>query len=99
MRQSRVFVLSSKWEGSPSVVIAALACGCPVISTDCPGAVREILADGGYGDLVPVGDSAMMATAIEKVLKSGGKQVPSGWLDQFSIENITEQAIKILKLS
>jgi glycosyltransferase involved in cell wall biosynthesis len=99
MRESRVFVLSSKWEGSPSVVIAALACGCPVISTDCPGAVREILADGAYGDLVPVGDAGTMAIAIGKVLERGGKQVPSDWLDQFSIENITEQTLKILKLS
>ncbi len=99
MRQSRVFVLSSKWEGSPSVVIAALACGCPVISTDCPGGVREILADGAYGDLVPVGDAAAMAEAMEKVLASGGKKAAPNWLDQFSIDNITDQTMKILKLS
>jgi glycosyltransferase involved in cell wall biosynthesis len=99
MRQSRVFVLSSKWEGSPSVLIAALACGCPVISTDCPGAVREILADGEYGDLVPVGDAAAMAEAMGKVLMNGGKHVTPKWLDQFSIENITAQTIKVLRLS
>jgi glycosyltransferase involved in cell wall biosynthesis len=99
MRQSSVFVLSSKWEGSPSVLIAALACGCPVVSTDCPGGVREILADGAYGDLVPVGDAAAMAEAIGKVVVSGGKQVTPNWLDQFSIENITDQTMKILKLS
>jgi glycosyltransferase involved in cell wall biosynthesis len=99
MHQSKVFVLSSKWEGLPSVVIQALACGCPVISTDCPGGVREILADGAYGDLVPVGDAAAMAEAIQKVLASGGKQVAPNWLDQFSIDNVTDQTIKILKLS
>ena len=99
MRQSRVFVLSSKWEGSPSVLIAALACGCPVVSTDCPGAVREILADGAYGDLVPVGDAAAMAEAIEMVLETGGKSAAPNWLDQFSIENVTDQTMKILKLS
>ena len=99
MRQSSVFVLSSRWEGSPSVVIAALACGCPVISTDCPGGVREILADGAYGDLVPMGDAAAMAGAIGKVLTGGGKQAPQNWLDQFSIDNITEQTMKVLKLS
>jgi glycosyltransferase involved in cell wall biosynthesis len=99
MRQSSVFVLSSKWEGSPAVVIAALACGCPVISTDCPGGVREILADGAYGDFVPVGNATAMAEAIEKVLVSGGKKIPPKWLDQFSIENIAEQALKVLKLS
>ena len=99
MRQSSVFVLSSRWEGSPSVVIAALACECPVISTDCPGGVREILADGAYGDLVPMGDAAAMAGAIGKVLRGGGKQVPKNWLDQFAIENITEQTMRVLKLS
>jgi glycosyltransferase involved in cell wall biosynthesis len=99
MRQSSVFVLSSKWEGSPSVLIAALACGCPVVSTDCPGGVREILADGLYGDLVPVGDAAAMAEAIKMVLERGGKSIPLNWVDQFSIENITDQTMKILKLS
>jgi len=99
MRQSKAFVLSSKWEGSPSVVIQALACNCPVISTDCPGGVREILADGAYGDLVPVGDVVAMAAAIGKVLEGSGKQVAPQWLDQFSIENITDQTMKILKLS
>jgi glycosyltransferase involved in cell wall biosynthesis len=99
MRQSSTFVLSSKWEGSPSVLIAALACGCPVVSTDCPGAVREILADGAYGDLVPVGDAAAMADAIEWVLTSGGKHAAANWLDQFSIEKVTDQTIKVLKLS
>ena len=99
MRESSVFVLSSKWEGSPSVVIQAIACGCPVISTDCPGGVREILDNGRYGDLVPVGDATAIAEAIGKVLGKGGKQVAPNWLDQFSIENATDQAMKVLKLS
>jgi glycosyltransferase involved in cell wall biosynthesis len=99
MHQSKAFVLSSKWEGSPSVVIQALACNCPVISTDCPGGIREILADGAYGDLVPVGDPAAMAEAIRKVLDGNRKQIASHWLDQFSIDNVTDQTMKILKLS
>jgi glycosyltransferase involved in cell wall biosynthesis len=98
MRQSKVFVLSSRWEGSPSVVIAALACGCPVISTDCPGAVREILADGANGELVPVGDATAMAQAMGRVLASGGKQIDPQWLEQYSIENVTDQTLKVLKL-
>lgn len=99
MRQSKVFVLSSKWEGSPSVVIAAMACGCPVVSTDCPGGVREILADGAYGDLVPVGDAAALAEAIGNVLAYGGKLIAPNWLDQFSIGHITDEIMKILRLS
>jgi glycosyltransferase involved in cell wall biosynthesis len=68
MARARVFVLSSAWEGLPGVLIQALACGCPVVSTDCPNGPAEILAGGAYGPLVPVGDDAALAAAIESVL-------------------------------
>jgi glycosyltransferase involved in cell wall biosynthesis len=70
MRRASVFVLSSAWEGLGNVVIEALACGCPVVSTDCRSGPREILEDGRYGELVPVGDDEAMATAIQRVLRA-----------------------------
>ena len=70
MVHARVFVLSSAWEGLPTVLIEALLCGCPVVSTDCPSGPSEILDHGRYGSLVPVGDDEALAQGILSVLEN-----------------------------
>lgn len=67
-RTADLFVLSSDYEGLPTVIVEALGCGLPVVSTDCPAGPAEILDSGRYGRLVPVGDAEALALAIEEML-------------------------------
>ncbi len=68
MKHARLAVMSSRREGFGNVLIEAMACGVPVVSTDCPVGPRVILDQGRYGKLVPVGDPRALAEAMALIL-------------------------------
>lgn len=94
---AEVFVLSSAWEGLPSVLIEALALGTQVVSTNCPTGPEEILNHGRYGQLTPVGDSSALSEAISMAIE---KPLPTGRLVEraqvFSVEKAVDAYYHLL---
>jgi glycosyltransferase involved in cell wall biosynthesis len=97
MARSALFVLSSAWEGLPTVLIEALAAGAAVVATDCPSGPREILQEGRLGALVPVGDAPALAAAMERSLAAGRTTLPPDALREFTLDAAVDHYLRLIE--
>lgn len=99
MDKAAVFVLSSRWEGLPTVLIEAIAVGTSVVATNCPSGPAEILENGKYGRLVPVGDIQALANAIDATLNHPiAPEILRERAQAFSFERAIEQYLEVLDI-
>jgi glycosyltransferase involved in cell wall biosynthesis len=96
MRHAGVMVSSSLTEGCPNALMQALACGAPVIGTDCVGGTAEILARGTWGHLVAVGDADAIAEAVLTVINTAARPDVRQRANDFSLPRIADQYLRIL---
>ncbi len=91
VKRAELFVLSSLWEGLPTVLIEALACGCPIVATNCPHGPSEILLNGQYGRLTSIGNPNSLALEILAALDDThiDREALHRRANDFSAENAT----------
>lgn len=98
LSRASLFVLSSRFEGLPGSLIQALACGCPVVSTDCPSGPNEILEGGKYGKLVPVGNEEKLAQAmIESLTEEHDSDRLKKRADDFSVNCSAQLYLQLIE--
>jgi len=96
MSNAAVYVLSSRWEGLPTVLVEALYCGATLVATDCPSGPKEILQDGKLGCLVQMQNPESIADGIQKALDGTAPKVkPDSWR-VYDLDIIIEQYIDLL---
>jgi len=96
MRRSALFVLSSAWEGFGNVLVEAMACGIPIVSTDCPNGPAEILENGRWGRLVPVGDAKALAAAMAATLDESKHPNVEARAAMFDVDTAVEGYLRVL---
>lgn len=97
LARADVFVLSSKWEGFANVIIEALACGVPIVATNCPGGPSDILTDKPFARIVPISDPSAMSNAIEEMLTiQKNKEEIIEHARTYDIQEIAQQYIDLI---
>lgn len=101
LKESSIFVFSSKFEGFGNVIVEAMGCGLPVISTDCPSGPSEILDNGRYGMLTSVGNVCELTNAMTEMINKDNfdkyKELSLKRFQDFDVSIITNEYLKILK--
>jgi glycosyltransferase involved in cell wall biosynthesis len=97
MESADLLVLSSHYEGFGNVLVEAMSVGTPVVSTDCKSGPREILEDGKYGKLVPVGDAEALAQAIfESLNEEHDTEALKRRAADFTVDKIAAQYLDVM---
>lgn len=101
LRSAVAFILPSRYEGFPNVLLEALALGVPCVAADCPGAIREILGDGAYGLVVPPEDSRALADAITRIvtddeLRRRCSQAGAAAVERYRLDRVVAQWEQVL---
>ncbi len=103
MRRARLFVLSSRNEGFPGALIEALEAGAAIVSTDCPFGPREVLDEGRWGQLVPVGDAPALAMAMAAELERADvghatrREERADWMRRYDPHVITDRYAALVR--
>lgn len=96
LRQARAFILSSVFEAMPLVIIEAFACGTPVISTNCDFGPAELLENGTYGQLCPIGDVAKLATLMaDSGMVSLSREALKTYGRSFTLDNCVSEYMRL----
>ena len=87
-----------EFEGLPTVIIEALACGTPIVATDCPHGPAELLGNGAYGRLVPVGDAKALGEALAATLSEPRDPERLRWrAADFAVDRAVERYVDVIR--
>ncbi len=93
MAKASIYVMSSRYEGFPMVLLEAMACGLPVVSFDCPSGPADIIVDGETGLLVPNGDVKALASAINTLVENPDMRRSMGAAARVAVERYAPPSI------